>query len=196
VDVRVGHRRPGVFFPLPVVSLDLILDAYRPFDEREALHRSAFLDLLRRSPDPYSRSQFEPGHITASCFIIDGSGRLLLHHHRRLNRWLQMGGHLEAGEDPVAAALREGAEESGLADLSLVVPEIADLDVHVIPAGRGEPEHRHYDVRYIARTGSADSIAADSRESNDLMWFDLDRAAALMQGDEALRVIQKIRRML
>ena len=107
-----------------------------------------------------------------------------------------MGGHVEAGEDPVTAALREGAEESGLTDLELVSDAIADLDVHVIPAGRGEPEHRHYDVRYIARTHAPDSIAADVRESNHLAWFDLDRAAALMQGEESLRVIQKIRRVL
>jgi len=179
-----------------VVSLDLIIAAYEPFDDLEAQHQAAFLHLLRGTVEPYSRNQFVPGHVTASCFIIDGLGHLLLHHHRRLNRWLQMGGHLESGEDPGAAALREGAEESGLTDLRFVTGEIADLDVHSIPAGRGEPEHRHYDVRYIARTDSADSIAADVRESNQLMWFDLDRAAELMQGEESLRVIQKIRRVL
>jgi 8-oxo-dGTP pyrophosphatase MutT (NUDIX family) len=179
-----------------VVSIDLIIGAYEPSDDREALHQAAFLHLLRGTKEPCSRNQFVPGHLTASCFIIDDAGRLLLHHHRRLNRWLQMGGHLESGEDPVAAALREGAEESGLNDLRLLTAGIADLDVHVIPAGRGEPEHRHYDVRYIARTNSADSIAADARESNQLMWFDLDRAAALMRGEESLRVIQKIRRVL
>jgi 8-oxo-dGTP pyrophosphatase MutT (NUDIX family) len=179
-----------------VVSLDVIIAAYAPSNEREVAHQAAFLHLLRGTPQPYSRDQFVPGHITASCFIIDRDGRLLLHHHRRLNRWLQMGGHLEPGEDPAAAALREGREESGLEDLRVVSDGIADLDVHRIPAGRGEPEHRHYDVRYIARTDSADSIAADARESNQLMWFDLDRAAALMQGEESLRVIQKIRRIL
>jgi 8-oxo-dGTP pyrophosphatase MutT (NUDIX family) len=173
-----------------VVSLDLIIDAY------EGPYRDAFLHLLRATPQPYSRDQFVPGHITASCFILDRDGRLLLHHHRRLNRWLQMGGHLEPGEDPVVAALREGREESGLQDLRIVSDGIADLDVHRIPAGRGEPEHEHYDVRYIARTDSADAIVADDRESNQLMWFDLDRAAALMQGEESLRVIQKIRRVL
>ncbi|MDQ6802732.1 MAG: NUDIX hydrolase [Acidobacteriota bacterium] len=179
-----------------MVSLDVIIGAYAPSDPREAEHQAAFLHLLRRTSQPYSRDQFVPGHLTASCFIIDRDGRLLLHHHRRLNRWLQMGGHLEPGEDPVAAALREGREESGLPDLRIVSDGIADLDVHPIPAGRGEPEHRHYDVRYIARTDSADSIAADARESNQLEWFDLERAAALMQGEESLRVIQKIRRML
>jgi len=161
----------------------------------EGPYRDAFLQLLRMSPAPYSRTQFDPGHITASCYVIDSDRRLLLHHHRRLNRWLQMGGHLEAGEQPVDAALREAAEESGLCDLELAFDGIADLDVHVIPAGRGEPEHRHFDVRYIAQTASPDSIAMDAQESNELMWVDLDRAAELMSGDESLRVIRKIGRL-
>jgi 8-oxo-dGTP pyrophosphatase MutT (NUDIX family) len=174
----------------------MIIAAYAPSDAREGEHQAAFLHLLRATTQPYSRDQFVPGHITASCFIIDRDGRLLLHHHRRLNRWLQMGGHLEPSEDAVTAALREGREESGLEDLRIVSNGIADLDVHPIPAGRGEPAHRHFDVRYIARTDSPDSIAADVRESNQLMWCDLDRAAAFMQGEESLRVIQKIRRVL
>lgn len=158
-------------------------------------YREDFLGLLRDTNAPYSRSQFVPGHITASCYVIDGGGRLLLHHHRRLNRWLQMGGHVEDGERPVDAALREAREESGLSDLE-IIGGIADLDVHVIPAGRGEPEHRHFDVRYIARTGSPDAIEMDAKESNDLMWVDLERAAMLMSGEESLRVIRKIGRML
>jgi 8-oxo-dGTP pyrophosphatase MutT (NUDIX family) len=161
----------------------------------EGPYRDAFLQLLRTTSAPFSRTQFVPGHITASCFIIDGDARLLLHHHRRLDRWLQMGGHLEAGEDPSAAAMREGCEESGLRDIQLL-GGIADIDVHVIPAGKGEPEHKHFDVRYIARTESPERIVVDSRESRKLMWFDLHHAAALMQGEESLRVIEKIRRLL
>ena len=158
-------------------------------------YREDFLQLLQTTPDPFSRHQFAPGHITASCYIIDGEGRLLLHHHRRLNRWLQMGGHVEAGESPADAALREAQEESGLRDLK-ILGSIADLDVHVIPAGRGEPEHRHFDVRYIARTASPEAIAMDAQESNELMWVDLQRAADLMQGEESLRVLRKIGRLL
>jgi 8-oxo-dGTP pyrophosphatase MutT (NUDIX family) len=168
-----------------MVSLERMIEAY------EGPHRDAFLQLLRTTPAPYSRSQFEPGHITASCYIIDSDRRLLLHHHRRLNRWLQMGGHIEAGEQPLDAALREAEEESGLRDLD-VIGGIADLDVHVIPPGRGEPEHRHFDVRYIARTASPEAIVIDAQESNDLMWVDLHRAAELMRGEESLRVIRKI----
>ncbi len=178
-----------------MVSLDLTLDAYQPFDAIEDGHRCALLDLLRNTAAPYSRNQFDPGHVTASCFIVDPEGRLLLHHHRRLDRWLQMGGHLEAGEEPAAAALREGTEESGLHDLHLH-DGIADLDVHIIPAGTGEPLHRHFDVRYIARTALPDAIAVDVTESRGLMWFDLQRAAERMAGEESLRVIQKIGRLL
>jgi 8-oxo-dGTP pyrophosphatase MutT (NUDIX family) len=172
-----------------------MIAAYEPTDEQESLHRASFLNLLRSTPEPYSRTQFAPGHVTASCYIVDRDRRLLLHHHRRLNRWLQMGGHLEAGEHPLDAALREAAEESGLRDLELAFDGIADLDVHFIPAGRGEPQHSHFDVRYIARTASPESIAIDAQESNELMWVDLDRAEKLMQGEESLRVIGKIRRL-
>lgn len=105
-----------------------------------------------------------------------------------------MGGHLEAGEEPLQAALREGAEETGLVDLQLLREEIIDLDVHLIPAIKGEPQHRHFDVRYIAQTASPESIVADARESRNLMWFDLRRAAQVMEGEESLRAIRKIRR--
>ena len=176
-------------------SIELMIAAHQPADGKEIVDRQAILDLLRTSAAPYSRSQFVPGHITASCFVIDSSRLLLLHHHRRLDRWLQMGGHLEAGEGPLEAALREAAEESGLRDLRLAFDGIADLDVHVIPHGKGDPEHRHFDVRYIARTASPEAIAIETKESRELMWFDLDRAATLMNSPESQRVIEKIRRL-
>jgi len=173
-----------------MVSNDRMIEAY------DGIYRDAFLDLLHNTNAPYSRAQFEPGHITASCYVVDDRSRLLLHHHRRLDRWLQMGGHLEPGESTVDAALREATEESGLRDLQLAFDGILDLDVHVIPAGRGEPEHRHFDVRYIARTGSPDAIAMDEQESKALQWVDLERAANLMKGEESLRVLSKIARLV
>ena len=171
------------------------LRAYRPANDVERAHRDAMLDLLAYSPAALSRDNFVPGHFTASCFIVDGAGRLLLHHHRRLDRWLQMGGHLEAGETPEHAALREGAEESGLGDLT-IVGAILDLDIHQIPAARGEPDHAHFDVRYLARTANPESISIDRAESNELTWVTLDRAAELMRGEESLRVLGKIEHMM
>ena len=151
------------------------------------------MDLLTAGPRAFSREHFVPGHITASCYIIDDAKRLLLHHHRRLDRWLQMGGHVEADELPSSAALREGSEESGLTDLALVRDGIFDLDVHPIPAAKGEPDHFHFDIRYLARTSAPDAISLDANESNDLAWVTLDRAEELLREEAGTRVIRKIR---
>jgi 8-oxo-dGTP pyrophosphatase MutT (NUDIX family) len=172
------------------------LRSHDPADDVEAAHRESMLALLAgAASDPFSRGHFAPGHFTASCYIVDGEGRLLLHHHRRLDRWLQMGGHLENAESPELAALREGREESGLDDLTLL-GGIADLDVHAIPAGKGEPDHDHFDVRYVARTATPDRITIDRAESNELAWFTLDAAADRMPGPESQRMIRKIEAML
>ena len=90
------------------------------------------------------------GHITSSCWIVDPErGRALLTWHKRLNRWLQMGGHVEFDDATLLdAALREAREESGLERVRPVCPEIFDVDVHPIPARKDEPEHFHYDVRF------------------------------------------------
>jgi 8-oxo-dGTP pyrophosphatase MutT (NUDIX family) len=172
------------------------LRAYASADQAEATHRDAMLDLLGKGDDAFSRGHFEPGHFTASCYIIDDAGRLLLHHHRRLDRWLQLGGHVEVDELPELAALREGREESGLRDLVAVAGGIFDLDIHAIPAAKGEPDHRHFDIRYLARTSTPDAAVVDRTESNELAWVSLARAAELMPGPESARVLRKIERSL
>jgi len=171
------------------------LERYRPADALEARHHAAIVELVGGTERAFDRDHFAPGHITASCFIV-ADDKLLLHHHRRLDRWLQMGGHVELDEHPEAAALREGREESGLDDLALIEDGIFDLDVHVIPPAKGEPEHRHFDVRYVARTASPGAVVIDRAESNDVAWVPLDRAEALMNEAASSRVIQKIRSRL
>ncbi len=170
------------------------LRGYRPADGLETRHHEAIVRLLTGTPGAFSRDHFMPGHVTASCFVVDPTERqLLLHHHRRLGRWLQMGGHLEGDEMPAEAALREGSEESGLTDLELACDEVFDLDVHPIPAGKGEPDHLHFDIRYLARTSSPQAISLDATESNDLIWATLDRAEELLCEEAGSRVIHKIR---
>ena len=172
------------------------LQRHRPADALEAVHHQAMVNLLTNAHTPFSRDHFDPGHFTASLFIVDPvSGRLLLHHHRRLGRWLQMGGHVEGDEFPDAAALREGREESGLGDLELF-GGIFDLDVHPIPAAQGEPGHQHFDVRYIARTFVPDRVRLDRSESNDIVWVPLRSAIPMMNEEASTRAIRKIERLL
>jgi len=92
--------------------------------------------------------------------------------------------------------MREAGEESGLTDLFFFHPGIIDVDIHPIPAGRGEPDHQHFDVRYLLATRDAEAIRQDPAESLDLGWFELDEAASKMKEQGSLRVIEKIRRIL
>jgi 8-oxo-dGTP pyrophosphatase MutT (NUDIX family) len=161
----------------PRAALRAALLAHEPLDAAEGRDREAMLALVETEAGCFARTTFRPGHFTGSVFIFSAeTGRVLLHHHRRLDRWLQMGGHDEGEADPAATALREGREESGLLDLVLLSPAILDLDVHSIPPGRGEPAHSHFDVRYAALTRSASSARADAAESHGLAWLPLDDA--------------------
>jgi 8-oxo-dGTP pyrophosphatase MutT (NUDIX family) len=154
------------------------------------------LALVESEPACFSRATFAPGHFTGSLFVLASDGRVLLHHHRRLGRWLQMGGHDEGERAPAATALREGREESGLADLALLSPAILDLDVHPIPAAKGEPSHAHFDVRYAAITRAPSSARADEAESLGLAWLTVAEAAERMGEPGAVRALAKAARLL
>lgn len=178
----------------------LLADALRrhvPADPAEAAHRNAILALVENEPLCFARTTWVPGHVTGSAFIVRPDiGEVLLHHHRRLDSWLQLGGHDDGEHDPAATALREGAEESGLSDLVLLSAAILDLDVHGTPGRTGQPAHLHHDVRYALLTGSPDAIRRDAAESLDLRWFALDEAERIMNEPGATRALAKLRRLL
>lgn len=175
--------------------LDRLLAAHVPADEVERGHVAAVRALVSREPACFSRDTFAPGHLTASAFVVDDRGRLLLHHHLKLDRWLQMGGHDEGEHDPEKTARREAEEESGLTDLTLVrvgAAGLLDVDVHAIPARKHEPAHLHHDLRFLFVTRSPDAIRARADESLDLAFFSLEDAEAKLGEASARRVIAKI----
>jgi 8-oxo-dGTP pyrophosphatase MutT (NUDIX family) len=126
------------------------------------------------------------GHFTGSAWVVSADGRrTLLLHHRKLDRWLQPGGHADGDMDLARVALREAEEETGLRDL-VVEPDVFDLDRHTIPARGAEPEHWHYDVRFVVRAmGSEDFVVND--ESNALAWRDIADIAADPHVDDSMR---------
>ena len=165
------------------------IDALAAYAERhpdEAATVAEFAELAReQGADPYRRERLQ-GHFTASAWLVDAEGkRTLLTHHRKLDRWLQPGGHADGDRDLARAALREAEEESGLRDL-VVEPELFDLDRHWIPERGAEPGHWHYDVRFVVRaTGSEDFVVGE--ESHDLAWRDIDAIANDPANDASLR---------
>ena len=155
-----------------------LLDAHVPADDHEAADVRLVLRMLAEAPDIMSQAH-APGHVTGSALVLDaGSGRVLLHHHKTLGRWLQVGGHADEGEtDPAHTALREAREETGLADLRWLVEALVDVDVHPIPARGDRPAHLHLDFRYVLLTGTPDACHAAAGESAAFAWVTPDDVA-------------------
>jgi 8-oxo-dGTP pyrophosphatase MutT (NUDIX family) len=136
-------------------------------------------------PDCCERTCLD-GHFTGSAWLVsrDG-GRALLLHHRKLDRWLQPGGHADGDGDLAAVALREAEEETGLRGLR-VEAGVFDLDRHGIPARGSEPAHWHYDVRFVVRAGEDEAFVV-SDESHALAWRPVGEIAADPAIDESVR---------
>lgn len=152
-------------------SLSLALAEYRQRCSDEADTVEDFATLLEDTGNPFARERLA-GHFTGAAWLVSADGeRVLLTHHRKLDRWLQLGGHADGDADLRRVALKEAEEESGLTALT-VDPHIFDLDRHWIPEHKGVPGHWHYDVRYVVRAGPDETFVV-SDESHALAWRDI-----------------------
>ena len=180
------------------------LEAYRAHHPQEAATADRFLDFVRHHQRCFHRDCL-PGHVTASAWLIDpGGSRVLLTHHRKLNRWLQPGGHCDGDPDTLRTALREAAEESGLAVETCSVAPL-DIDIHAIPARKpfpsrkaaparaAEPAHLHYDVRYALRAKSDEFTVGE--ESHALAWVGFADLADYTREASILRMLAKWRQL-
>ncbi len=156
----------------------------------EAVMLAEYAPFIVAHPDCLWRTCLD-GHLTASAWIVDPvRERTLLTHHRKLDRWLQLGGHVDGEADLATAALREAQEESGLSRLRLVSPEVFDVDRHRIPARGAEPGHWHFDVRFLIEADPTELLKISS-ESKDLAWVTLADVAHFNSEESLLRMVRK-----
>jgi 8-oxo-dGTP pyrophosphatase MutT (NUDIX family) len=170
-----------------------LLGAHFPGDDKESDHLESLVAMLELPGDPFARDHYTPGHFTASAFVVSETGdALLLIHHAKLGRWLQPGGHFEPGDSDVfAAAAREVREETGLSGFSAVAPgSLFDVDVHDIPGRKGEPAHRHYDVRVLFRS-TADEVAVGDGVTA-VRWVPFGEVAQVGTDESVLRAVRKL----
>jgi 8-oxo-dGTP pyrophosphatase MutT (NUDIX family) len=171
-------KRTAVPIIAPVLTVAHVAGLLRDFDPRGDARAAASLarvqDLLARSPAPFARTTYQPGHVTASGVVLSPDrASVLLVYHRRLQRWLQPGGHIEPEDGTVAeAACREVREETGIRVLDYRAAPVVGVDVHPIPAARGEPPHWHHDVAlgFVARK----TRLRPTEEVREAVWCAVD----------------------
>ena len=170
-----------------------LLNQYNP-DGQEIAIKTDMLHFVQENENCFERS-FEVGHITGSAWLLNKKGdKALLMHHRKLDKWLQLGGHADGEGDILAVSLKEAQEESGITAIVPVMNAIFDIDTHKIPAYGTIKEHFHYDVRFLLQVTSDEIININS-ESNELRWIAKNRDELLSTEPSVIRMFDKWMRM-
>jgi hypothetical protein len=151
-------------------ALITLLSTYHPTAPEETLAKENTLTFIHQNHNCFERS-LEQGHITASCWLLNKEGtQALLTHHRKLDKWVQLGGHCDGNSDILAMSIKEAQEESGIFNIEPISTKIFDVDIHLIPANAKEKAHYHYDISFLLQVKSDEKIQI-SNESKELRWI-------------------------
>ena len=155
----------------------------------EAAVVARFIEFVDAHPRCFERDCWA-GHVTGSAWLVNASrDSVLLTHHKKLDRWLQLGGHSDGDTDSLQVAIREAQEESGLS-VEVLDPDIFDVDIHEIPAHKNDPAHYHFDVRFALLAAIPDAFEV-SEESHALAWVQMSDISAYTSEESVLRMARK-----
>ncbi len=150
-----------------------LLEAFRPGPHAHDVDSLAqTLALITDKTDPFDRTDYDPGHITASAIVLSPDGEsVVLVNHVRVGLWIQPGGHVEPDDATlVDAARREVEEETGITLPRTKSPSLVRVDVHEIPPFKNEPRHLHHDLTFGFRT---DVRQIDTHGDSEWAWCEV-----------------------
>lgn len=172
------------------IELICQVEHYLPFDQTEKEMAKRFLVFIKEHEDCFLRSLLI-GHVTASALVLKkNKEEVLLMHHKKLDKWLQPGGHCDGEEDVLSVAKKEVLEETGI-DVGEQGIEIFDIDIHHIPERKGVPAHEHYDIRFCFIVANETKFIANN-ESNALKWIKLNDIEKYTSEPSILRMVAKV----
>ncbi|MFT6765505.1 MAG: 8-oxo-dGTP pyrophosphatase MutT (NUDIX family) [Alteromonas naphthalenivorans] len=167
-----------------------LLENYHPTDSKEQEYKKRTLEFVNQHEDCFERT-LEIGHITGSGWLLNKEEtKALLLHHTKLDRWFQLGGHCDGDSDVLAVTTKECQEESGINGIEPLSLKIFDIDIHTIPARLHEPEHDHYDIRFLLKVTSDEKLV-QNRESKELRWISKDPSELPTQERSVTRMFEK-----
>lgn len=185
---------------LDIAAARAELAAHRPHDALEAFHVRNTLEMLADADPAITRKHFNPGHVTAAAYVLaEDTKQLLLIHHAKSGMWFQPGGHLESQDNSLLdGALREVREECGITPAIIGTPVLFDVDMHNISRHKDEPDHVHFDCRYLVRVATPIAISLDDPTAVPAAkWVSIDEARKLMRVDPSNnRVFDKLAALL
>ena len=147
----------------------LIIHYAQAYPEEKAPHD--MLKFLDEETGYFLRNSYN-GHFTGSAWIVSpDKSSILMTHHKKLGKWIQLGGHTDGEQDLLKVALREAKEESGIQQFKVLSEKIFDLDIHEIPQHNSEPSHLHYDIRFLLEADPTGETVIISDESHDVIWI-------------------------
>lgn len=153
---------------------------YRPCNGQEQRDKSVILDFLEKNEDAFFRSSLI-AHMTASSWIVNPQRtKTLMVYHNIYDSWSWTGGHADGETDLLAVALREAREETGIAHVRPVSPEIFSLEVLTVDGhekrGAYVPSHLHMNVTYLLEAEESDTLRVCREENSGVAWFSLEEA--------------------
>lgn len=152
---------------------------------------------IAKHSDCFNRALAE-GHVTGSAWVLNPArDHVLMLHHRKLDLWLQPGGHADGDPDITRVVLKETSEESGvsLEHVRLVSDSIFDVDVHVIHANEHDPRHEHFDIRFLLEMDDQIPLPGND-ESHEIGWVSLAEVLRFNNARSFYRMVEKTRRMV
>lgn len=170
-----------------------LLKEYQPLYGQEQVYKEQMLKVLSICEDCFLRS-CRVGHFTASALLFNKNlTHVLLMHHTKLDKWMQLGGHCDGDMNILNVAIKEAQEESGIQEIRPLLPDIFDIDIHLIPPRKADAAHYHFDIRFLMHAYDNDKIVKN-HESKALKWVEKYSQNLPSQEYSLLRMFEKVKK--
>jgi 8-oxo-dGTP pyrophosphatase MutT (NUDIX family) len=181
---------------LDKISVISLLEEYQSIYYEEVAFKNQIIDFVRNHDDFISRKNIK-GHLTSSAWVVNPQkDKVILIHHQGLDKWFQMGGHIEEYDTSILeSALREAKEESGIFEFKIVSDHIFDIDIHKIPKKNEIEAHLHYDIRMLLEIDTNIAFTQQVKEIKAIAWFSVEKLLRMNIETSIRRMLEKTQKL-